>query len=249
VSYYKEKFYLKHQAATALSIFKASEPSPQHRCLMYHSVYQAPSGPRDVYSLPIEKLARQMEYLQERGWPIIPFGAPGLPDRKSVSVTFDDGFADNLLLAYPLLKQMKIPFTIFMISDFTKEKPGYLNPNQLRELARDPLVTIGAHGKTHQPLANLPFAEAKEELRISKMELQDILGREVTTMSFPHGSFNQALIDAAQELGYQKCGTSVALGNPAVNQQARVDRQCIFLSETSVSFAQKLRGQWDWLAR
>ncbi len=216
---------------------------------MYHSLYQRPSRPQDVYSLPIEKLARQMEYIQKQDWPVVPFELQELPDRKSISVTFDDGFADNLLLAYPLLKQMGIPFTIFMISDFTKDKPGYLNPTQLRELARDPLVTIGSHGKTHRPLVTLDLAEAKEELRVSKLELQNILGREVTTMSFPHGSFNETLIGVAKELGYQKCGTSVALGNPALNSGIRVDRQCVFLSETSLSFAQKLRGQWDWLAR
>src|SRR5437868_3609460 len=200
-SFLKEKFFLKHQVATLLSVFAPKEQTPQHRSLMYHSVYSSGSATRDIYALPVEKLALQMRFLQKSEWQFVPFSSDFEVGKKQISITFDDGCKDNLLLAYPVLKELKIPFTIFMISDFTQEKPDYLNAKDLVELVQDPLITIGAHGKTHRPLASLPFEEAKEELRDSKSALESILGQEVNVMSFPHGSFNQGLLQEAARIG------------------------------------------------
>ncbi|NJC88102.1 MAG: hypothetical protein FIB02_06145 [Desulfuromonas sp.] len=66
-----------------------------------------------------------------------------------------------------------------------------LTPAELRELSASPLVTIGAHGVTHTPLALLPEAEQRREITQSRRELEELLGREVTVFSYPFGGWRQ----------------------------------------------------------
>lgn len=145
--------------------------------------------------------------------------------------------------------EKKIPFTIFLITDFISETyKDYLNKNQIQELAKNPMVTFGTHGKTHRPLSSIGIDEASEELKSSKEILEDIIGKEVTTMSFPHGQFNNEILENAQRLGYQRCGTSIATGNPAQGPELQVNRHCIYFCETLLSFKQKINGKWDWIS-
>ena len=208
---------------------------------MYHSMYQNKPLTNDVYSVSTKQLKDHLSIIKDLRMNVVPFGQEG-----NLSMTFDDGFLDNLTLASPILTAEKIPFTIFMISDFIGPNyKDYLNSEHLKELSLNPLVTLGTHGKTHRPLADLSLNEAREEMRVSKLVLEDIIGKEVATMSFPHGSFNQAILDTAIELGYKKCGTSEPF--PNLIQGNKVSRQCIYSCETHMSFKQKISGQWDWV--
>lgn len=237
---------MKHHVATAASFFKKQESAS--RVAMFHDISSPGKAPRDLYTVDLN-LLKKFITISSKTKKIEPFESQNILNFSSLSITFDDGYLSNLKLAAPLLYEAKMPFTIFMISDFVDSKhTEYLNKEHLRELVSNPLATIGGHGKTHRPLAELPFNEAREELRISKLELENILGREVTTMSFPHGSFNAQLLEAAQELGYKKCGTSVPLANTSDNL-FKVNRQCIYSCDTALSFKQKINGQWDWVWR
>jgi peptidoglycan/xylan/chitin deacetylase (PgdA/CDA1 family) len=239
------KFILKHSVATTLSTFKKREVH-HNVSLMYHSLFKGAFQSADLYSLRLDKFKKQMNFLKFQKDSIIPFEA----SNSGVSVTFDDGHLDNYELAAPYLLEQNIPFTIFMISDFiSPHHKGYMNKEHLRELAVNSLVTIGSHGKSHQPLAKLPLDKAVLELSQSKKELEDIIGKEVTTMSFPHGSFSEELLLAAKEMGYKKCGTSIERTNTFSLDQIQVNRVCIYSCDSMLSFKQKLNGQWDWVSR
>lgn len=237
------KFHIKHTAASLINRFsKKEDPSSNfHRSLIFHNFTARNSS--DIYTLNLDQFKEFLYCLQDT--PIVPFSE----DNAGIDLTFDDGYLSNFELIFPLLRERKIPYTVFMVTDFLSEKhPEYMNAHHLRELLNDPLCTIGAHGKTHIPLGELPPAQAFAELKTSKEQLEDILGQEVTTMSFPHGSFNQEILSYAQVLGYKKCGTSLPLPNLAI-EKFQVNRQCIYSCDSLNSFKQKIRGQWDWLGQ
>ena len=73
---------------------------------------------------------------------------------------------------------------------------------QLREMARQGM-DVQVHGKTHRFLADLPEIELRLELSTAKARLEDILGQEVTALSYPgeRGGSRERLI--AGELGYR----------------------------------------------
>lgn len=235
-------FKVKHSAATILSALVGFPNGPNHCSLMYHSIVESGTA-SGLYEIQKSKFIQHLHIIKYSKREVVDFGSSNC----GLSITFDDGHLDNFTLVAEILSQYQFPYTIFMISDFMDEKHNlYMNKEHLREISKMKGVTIGSHGKTHNPLAMMPLADAKEELRISKMSLEDAIGKEVATMSFPHGSFSAELLDVARELGYKKCGTSVPRSNNADNI-LKINRQCIYSCDTEVSFRQKINGQWDWI--
>lgn len=132
--------------------------------------------------------------------------------KKYGCITFDDGYQDNYRLAYPLLKRLGVPFTVYVTSGIIDNKspmwwyPGQnlgLSTGELRILDADPLCTIGAHTVSHPKLDNFPYEEQYKEIADSKRTLESILGHEVNHFSFPHGAYNADSLAICQELGFR----------------------------------------------
>jgi peptidoglycan/xylan/chitin deacetylase (PgdA/CDA1 family) len=94
------------------------------------------------------------------------------------------------------------------IPSTARPKRRILDEDGVRRLAADDLIDIGGHSITHPELAQLSVAEQNHELRTSKDRLQQILGREVTALAYPHGSCSPDTKRLAEEAGYAfACGT------------------------------------------
>lgn len=127
-------------------------------------------------------------------------------------LTFDDGLEDVFRVVYPALKAREIPFTIFVPVDLL-DTPGYISIEQLKEMAKDPLVTIGSHGVSHRVMTTLSVGEQELELVESKKTLQRIIGKSVDVYAYPHGQFNSDTIKLLKKLNLYKAAFGVT-GHP-----------------------------------
>lgn len=127
-------------------------------------------------------------------------------------LTFDDGLEDVFRVVYPVLKAREIPFTIFVPVDLL-DTPGYISIEQLKEMAKDPLVTIGSHGVSHRVMTTLSVCEQELELVESKKTLQRIIGKSVDVYAYPHGQFNSDTIKLLKKLNLYKAAFGVT-GHP-----------------------------------
>lgn len=127
-------------------------------------------------------------------------------------LTFDDGLEDVFRVVYPVLKAREIPFTIFVPVDLL-DTPGYISMEQLKEMAKDPLVTIGSHGVSHRVMTTLSVGEQELELVESKKTLQRIIGKSVDVYAYPHGQFNSDTIKLLKKLNLYKAAFGVT-GHP-----------------------------------
>lgn len=83
-----------------------------------------------------------------------------------------------------------------------------LSEEEIRAMAKNPWVTIGAHGLLHQDLVSLSRDELKEDLTASKKYLEEISGKKIRALAFPYGSYNEEVIGVALECGYTQLLTT-----------------------------------------
>lgn len=83
------------------------------------------------------------------------------------------------------------------------EDYNLMSKEQIVKLSKSPLITIGSHAYWHCNLANQSLEDQKKELLNSKTELEKLIGREITSIAYPDGSYTRETIDLAEEIGYK----------------------------------------------
>lgn len=210
----------------------------------------------------------------------------GLP-KRSVLITFDDGYRDNLVHALPILRRHGVPAAFYLATgmidgdevpwwyelgeivsasrgirlewngitlDLPMRAPSsrwaafrklgillkrqnapdhrelmsrlrtltacapaspsaceFLSWEEVRELSRDPLVTIGSHTRHHLVLSRLQPAELREELAEGRARLEREIGRPVEHLAYPYGGGDEAAereFRMAEELGFRSAFTT-----------------------------------------
>jgi peptidoglycan/xylan/chitin deacetylase (PgdA/CDA1 family) len=220
------------------------------RVLMYHAVGGEVSGDAQrLYSIEPERFASHVRCIAGAlGASTVALGA-GVAAGRGLAITFDDGYRNNLTVAAPLLVDANLPFTVFVTSDFVSDaQPQYLSQAELQELARLPGVTIGAHGRSHRPLTECNDKELADELAGSRGWLEDLLGRPVTTMSYPHGAVDARVRAAVAEASYEVAACSRFGAHRFGDDPLLVARNDIWAEDSTARLLAKAAGHWDWMA-
>lgn len=121
-------------------------------------------------------------------------------DRPAVAVTFDDAYRNFATRAWPLLAERGIPVTLFVPVGFVEgdspapirgtERLPPISWSELGELATEGLA-IGSHTWSHPDLTRLSAARVRDELRRSRVALEDRLGVPVTSFCYPRGLWSR----------------------------------------------------------
>ena len=75
---------------------------------------------------------------------------------------------------------------------------------EIQELSKSPVVTIGSHGYYHNNLGDIDLENATSELKKSKAFLENLIQKEVTSIAYPDGSYTREVVQAAEDVGYKK---------------------------------------------
>lgn len=198
--------------STPLWLQAASSPGAVNvPILVYHIVRPAypddSAGVRALAQTP-EVFETQMQYLTDAGYHPISFnnlenhflyGTP-LPT-KPIILSFDDGWKDQIVYAFPILEKFHYRATFFVFTNAIGRK-GFLTWDDLATL-RDAGMTIGSHSKSHPFLIKIsdPAALA-DEISGSKRILEDHLGITVNEFAYPFGQYNAAIVEMVKKAGY-----------------------------------------------
>lgn len=115
-------------------------------------------------------------------------------------LTFDDGYISDYEIVFPILGEFGMSAIFFLVYDFVG-KDGYLSWTQIDEMQRNGMI-FGSHGVSHQYLTKIPKSDAFAEMKDSKKMIQDRLGVEIQSFSFPYGDLNDELVGIASDIGY-----------------------------------------------
>lgn len=174
-----------------------------HKAVVYHTI-SAPVVPLPAnIDVSPGRFETHLKWLAKRPARVAPIkDLLKVPAAKNlISITFDDGYKDNLTVALPLLEKYNLPATIFVAAGFIGEN-GYLTGEDLRFLAAHPLVTIGSHGLRHRHLTKLSRIEARHELITSKKVLEETISQTIDLLAYPYGDCNSAIERLSEECGY-----------------------------------------------
>jgi glycosyltransferase involved in cell wall biosynthesis len=185
--------------------------------LMYHAFSEGEEG--DRYVISRRRFARQLRLLRALRYRVLGFEelarllrAGEAPPPRSVVLTIDDGYADNLEIALPLLARHRAPATLFLVS---RRLGGWNEWTSRGAVAKRPLlsveeverirgewVAIGAHTRTHPRLTEIERERLADEIAGSGEDLEALLGQPVPTFAYPYGKFDREVVVAAAEAGY-----------------------------------------------
>lgn len=202
-----------------------SRPGCALPILMYHNIARAPRKLpvyRSLYVSP-GTFSRQMWLLHRLGYTGLSMSAAmpylrGERQGRVVVITLDDGYADNLDAALPLLQKFGFSATVYMVSGAI----GQFNAWDAERLAiRKRLMTapelrqwseggmeVGAHTRNHPRLTRCDDAALQDEVRGSRMELEDVTGVAVTQFCYPYGDVDDRVVAATRAAGYVAATTT-----------------------------------------
>ncbi len=216
--------------------------------LMYHHVDTALSA-RDSITVSLTVMASafeaQLRLLRDAGyrgmslqdlWGGLAEHAPVPP--HGVVLTFDDGYADNYTVAFPLLRRYGFTATFFVVTS-TVGTPGHLTVTQLQAMARAGME-IESHGQHHVDFSRLPLPTARGELARSREIIAGWIGRPVAFFAYPAGRSSPALVHLLAELGYHGAVTEVQGFVTPASALFALERIRVAHTDTSGTFARKL---------
>jgi len=244
--------------------------------LMFHRVAQeVPGAAKLTWNVTPELFRRQLTGLLRLGF--VPWSlndllralgdGKDLPPRVFV-VTFDDGYANVHDYAWPILRDLKIPATVFLVTRYLdqntpfpfddwndKGAPGVpadrwrpLSIPQVRAMMADPLIEFGSHTHLHRDYRDDPAGFARD-LAESVAFLRTELGIERPAFAFPFGAKNDAMVSIARASGVRCALNSECVLTPARADPFLLGRFNVHEFETSKTLSLKLDGWYQWLKR
>jgi len=211
--------------------------------LCYHNLGPQSKG---QLVLGVKSFDQQMRYLKSQGYRVVSLKEflefvslkKQLP-RKSLVLTFDDGYRAFLQYAYPILKELGFTATLFVYTDYIGAGINALSWADLKKLAAEGF-DIEAHSKSHGNMRRAATESADEyakrlavELNVPKDLFSKNLGYSPQTLAYPYGSQDDVVVQRTKERGYVAALTVRRQGNPSFVEPLRIHRSQIY-SEMSL---------------
>ena len=204
-------------------------PYRHPRILMYHMVREPVAGATfNKLRVAPRSFEAQLRWLAADGWHFALMSdlarADALPP-KTVILTFDDGYEDNLVNADPIMARYGARATLYLVEDrfdrdWSTSKKAHHDSG---ELMREPKLTdvqveallatgrweLGGHTRTHANLARVDEATRRDEIAGAREALMARFGQAMDSFAYPFGIYGPDDVAAARAAGYVTAVTTV----------------------------------------
>jgi peptidoglycan/xylan/chitin deacetylase (PgdA/CDA1 family) len=193
--------------------------------LMLHAVTDLSGDPAlSDYGITRERFTKLLDSLTRRGWTFVDLDrflrfldGREAPARRSVLLTFDDGYADLVTDALPVLRERGIPAVAFAVAGHvggTNEWDRDIGARTLDLAGKDDLlilaehgIEIGAHGYSHCALATTSRDDLPREIVESADRLEALGLPRPRALAYPYGSWSEAVAAEVSQSGYDAAFT------------------------------------------
>lgn len=207
---------------------------------------------------PPKRFAKQMKYLKSHGYSF--FTASELIEYylergnfppRGLTITFDDGCLDNYTNAFPVLRNLGVKATMFVVPSCIGETNSkalaegepprpHVSREQILEMSRFG-IEFGSHSMNHRLFHQIPTLEVQYEVESSKHFLEDLLQKPCKTFAYPAGYYTaeaERIIESAGHI----CAFSTTYGPKGHIDLYAINRMEIFRRDRFLfQFGRKLR--------
>ncbi len=180
--------------------------------LMYHSIGNAPM----FFVVHEKEFTWQMAYLYQKQYRVISLielihliaTGEKIP-RKTVILSFDDGYEDTYSAVFPILKRYGFPATIFVTTGWVGDKNlaigrdgirfPMLDTRQIHEMYSSGLISFAPHTSTHPRLSRSAPDGARREILGSKVALEKIISG-ASVFAYPYGDYDAYSLGIVREV-------------------------------------------------
>ncbi len=217
--------------------------------LLYHEVGEPFSQWEELFVRTAD-FEKHMKHLRDEGYSCISMKQLAahwrqdhpLPSRPIV-ITFDDGYRGNYTNAYPILKELDMTATIYVV-EAALGKDNFLTEEMLLCMNRAGFE-VGHHSASHRNLTGLHREDLKEEISRSRTRLQKQMQVPITTFAYPAGNYDDAVLEQVQDAGFLSAVTNRP-GLASYHQGLlELDRISIYRRHGLESFKQLLQSHLD----
>ncbi len=196
--------------------------------LLYHNIQDTYPIEDDKLHISPDNFRKHMITLKNNGFNTITFNDYynyvanniDLPNNPII-ITFDDGYASNYKYAYPVLKNLNMKATIFIVTGRVGQKFDIVYPHftweEANEMYESGLIDIQSHSNWHYDLTELDEIEIMLEMRQSRYIIEKELNKSCNVFAYPYGLFNSTIQDIAKKAGYH---LMAAVGDKGVNKKS-----------------------------
>ena len=114
--------------------------------------------------------------------------------QKKILITVDDAFQSFYEVAWPFLKENKIPFILFVSTEPVGNR-GYMTWEQIREVEKEKFAVIGHHSHSHEYLIDKSNEVFKEDIETANKIFNEKIGYVPGLFSYPFGEYSEFMRD------------------------------------------------------
>lgn len=241
------KFVLQYKLLVIRNILEPFGMFNEVSILCYHSI---DDSKWDI-SVPKNKFIWQMHYLKRKRYyfatldEILAYKKKEIDlPRKTVAITFDDGYRSVYQDAFPILKELHIPISLFLVGDFEGSKKyrgtslPQLNKEDIKSMIESGLVQIHYHSKTHKMLDSLSDDEIIHEL--------DTGVEKYKYFAYPGGHYSNNVLRLIHEAGFK---AAFGIGSGLIHQNGDIfliKRNVILSTMGNTAFKIRVTKAIDW---
>lgn len=234
-----------------LLVFVGSEKKEALTILFYHEV---PEHTKKRFEWQIKEIIKCFTVVKAD------YNARCLPEKNCIAITFDDAYQSVYYYALPMIREKLIPCHIFVPTGYIGKNPAWdidnctsvkseviMTEKQIKEV-KNQLIMFGSHTHTHPRLSELKLNDISIELNESKRQIENLLDTNIDSLAFPHGSYDQGVVNEARNLGYTT-SFSVIPDFQSYNRYGFVrGRVPVSTDDWKIEFFLKIRGSYRWMA-
>jgi peptidoglycan/xylan/chitin deacetylase (PgdA/CDA1 family) len=156
-----------------------------------------------------ESFEKEMKYLYDNNFNVISVDTfvhglkIGSLPKKSVVLTFDDGYKDQYEYALPVLMKYHFPATFFIYTNAIEGYGDFMTWDQVRSLLTQGM-TIAVHTESHAALTKIKNADKlRHEISGSKRTLEEKTGTKMQYFAYPYGLHNHTVESVVKDSGFE----------------------------------------------